>query len=262
MAGGDDARLLQRARGGPRGLVEPELGEESAEALAVLCAVDGIGRRAQDRHAGLAQGHGQLEGRLAAELDDHPERPFVLDDVEDVLEGEGLEVEAIGRVVVGGDRLRVAVDHDGLDPEVAQGEGGVHAAVVEFDPLADAVRARAQDDDLGTRGGRRLVLLFVCGVEVGRVGFELGGAGVHGLEGGHDAVLAAQEPDGVLAGVGQAGDATVGEAHLLGPTKNGGSLRAALAISVSNSTISRMFSRNHGSMRVSAWIASVVRPAR
>ena len=36
------------------------------------------------------------------------------DQLEHVLGGERLEVEAVGGVVVGGDRLRVAVDHDGL----------------------------------------------------------------------------------------------------------------------------------------------------
>jgi hypothetical protein len=42
-AGGDGPSLLERARGGPRRLVEPELGEERAETLAVLRTVDGVG---------------------------------------------------------------------------------------------------------------------------------------------------------------------------------------------------------------------------
>ena len=37
-------------------------------------------------------------------------------------------------------------------PELAQREGGLDAAVVELDPLADAVGAAADDDDL--RAGR------------------------------------------------------------------------------------------------------------
>src|SRR6478609_8937192 len=49
---------------------------------------------------------------------------------------------AVGGVVVGGDRLRVAVDHHGLVAGVAQREGGVDAGVVELDALADAVGAR------------------------------------------------------------------------------------------------------------------------
>ena len=44
------------------------------------------------------------------------------------------------------DGFRVAVDHDGLEPGLAQRIGRVHAAIVELDPLADAVRAAAEDD--------------------------------------------------------------------------------------------------------------------
>ena len=116
-----------------------------------------------------------------------PSGRSLLDDVEHVLERQRLEVEPVGRVVVGGDRLRVAVDHDRFHAELAQRERGVDAAVVELDPLADAVGARAQDDDLAARRRRRLVLLLVGRVEVGRVGDELGGARVHRLEGGADA---------------------------------------------------------------------------
>ena len=76
-----------------------------------------------------------------------------VDDLEHVLEGERLEVEPVGGVVVGGDRLGVAVDHDGLEAGVAQREGGVHAGVVELDALADPVRPGAEDDTVGRSRG-------------------------------------------------------------------------------------------------------------
>jgi hypothetical protein len=59
----------------------------------------------------------ELERRLAAELDDDPLGPLVLDHGEDVLERERLEVQAVGRVVVRGHRLGVAVDHHGVTPD-------------------------------------------------------------------------------------------------------------------------------------------------
>ena len=71
-----------------------------------------------------------------------------VDDLEHVLERERLEVQPVARVVVGRDRLGVAVDHDRLEAGVRQRERRVHARVVELDALADAVRARAEDDDL------------------------------------------------------------------------------------------------------------------
>ena len=87
------------------------------------------------------------ERRLAAELRDDADRLLAVADGEHLLRRERLEVEPVGRVVVGRDRLRVAVDHHRLVAERAEGLGGVDAAVVELDPLADPVRARAEDDD-------------------------------------------------------------------------------------------------------------------
>ena len=57
----------------------------------------------------------------------------------------------------------------------------MHAAVVELDALADAVRAAAQHHDLLLVGRLGLALVLVGRVHVGGVGRELGGAGVHAL---------------------------------------------------------------------------------
>ena len=75
---------------------------------------------------GVLERLGQAERGLAAELhDDAGHRAGLLlgvHDLEHVLERQRLEVEPVGGVVVGGDRLRVAVDHDGLVAGVAQRE--------------------------------------------------------------------------------------------------------------------------------------------
>ena len=111
--------------------------------------------------AGRVQPGGELQRRLAAELDHHALRLLDLADREHVLERQRLEVQAVGGVVVGRDRLGVAVDHHRVAAGLAHGLGGVHAAVVELDPLADAVGARAEDHHarplpaLDLVGGRR-----------------------------------------------------------------------------------------------------------
>ena len=95
-----------------------EFFEQLAETLAVFGQVDGLGRGADDGHAGGAQALGQVERGLAAELDDHADLcaglGFVVVDGEHVFERKRLKVKAVAGVVVGGDGLRVAVDHDGL----------------------------------------------------------------------------------------------------------------------------------------------------
>ena len=67
-------------------------------------------------------------------------------DLDHVLGGQRLEIEPVGGVVIGRDGLRVAVDHDRLDAGLAQAVGGMDAAIVELDALADAVGAAAEDD--------------------------------------------------------------------------------------------------------------------
>ena len=114
---------------------------------------------------------GELQRRLAAELDDHALGPLDLDDAEHVLERQRLEVEAVGGVVVGRDRLRVAVDHHRVAARLADGHRGVHAAVVELDALADAVRARRRGSRPTARSPRSTscaARALPAGVEVRR----------------------------------------------------------------------------------------------
>ena len=126
--------------------------------------------------------HRQAQRRLTAELHDHAVGLLDVDDGHHVFERERLEVQAIGGVVVGRDRLGIAVDHDGLEPELAQRERRVHAAVVELDALADAVRTAAEDHDLLVVGGTRFRLVAPGRVHVRRERLELGGAAVDARE--------------------------------------------------------------------------------
>ncbi len=142
------------AGGGSAGrLRNLQIFEQLAELLAVFGEVDRFGRCADDGHAGRAQALGEIQRRLPAELHDHADLRarlrFVVVDGEHVFKHQRLEVEAVAGVVVGGDGLRIAVDHDGFVAVVLEREGGVAAAVVELDALADAIGAGAENDDLG-----------------------------------------------------------------------------------------------------------------
>ncbi len=93
----------------------------------------------------------------------------------------------------------------------------MHTAVVELDALADAVRARSENDDLLAVAVANLVGVFVGRVVVRRGGLELGGAGIDRLERG---VHSGCEASGTHLGLGdapQVGELRIGEAELLGP---------------------------------------------
>ena len=157
---------------------------------------------------------GDVERRLPAELHDDAGRLLFLVDAEHVLDGQRLEVELVGGVIVGRNRFRVAVDHDRFVALVAQREGGVHAAVVELDALADAVRTAAQHHDLlRVRGGLALVRGVVGRVVVGGV-FDA--AHRHGVPAFHHADAPPLLPDGGFFGAHELRQILVGETVLLG----------------------------------------------
>ena len=161
-----------------------------AKRFAVFGEIDRVRRRSENPHAGVLQRQRQLERGLPAVLHDAGDvaapASFALDDREDVLERQRLEVQPVDRVVVGRDRLRIAVDHHRLVALVAEREGGVTTAIVELDALADAVRSAAEDHDLRAR--RRVGLAFGLerAVDVRRERLELRRAGVDALVGRHE----------------------------------------------------------------------------
>ncbi len=167
--------------GGP---LDGEPLQQRVEPLPVLRHVDGLGGGAQDGDAVAVQELRQLDGRLAAEGHHHANRLLHCDDVHDVLRVQGLEVQPVGGVVVGGDRLRVVVDDDHVVAQLLQRPDAVDGGVVELDALADADGTGAQhhDDRLAAAGeGPGLAVTVVGGVEIRRLRVELRAAGVHHL---------------------------------------------------------------------------------
>ena len=202
-------------------------GEQPAERAAFLGQVDGVRAGAGDRHPCLGEPAREAERRLPAELHDDPgDRARGLLGVhhlEHVLEGERLEVQPVRGVVVGGHRLRVAVDHHGLVAGRGQRERGVHARVVELDALPDAVRAAAEDDHLRHRAIGYFALLVIRRIQVRGAGGELGSAGIDRLVDGPDAERTAKLARDRLRHPAQLADLSVGEAEALGGKEHAGS---------------------------------------
>src|SRR3546814_10909744 len=88
---------------------------------------------AEDRDAGLFQRLRELERRLAAELDDHPDqfalRLFDVQDFQHVLGRQRFEIEPVRRVVIGRHGFGVAVDHDRFIARIGEREAGMATAI-------------------------------------------------------------------------------------------------------------------------------------
>ena len=190
--------------------------EQFAEQLAVLGQIDVRRVGADDGHAQALQRQRQIQRRLPAELHDDAVGLLGVVDVEDVLQGQRLEVQAVAGVVVGRDGLRVAVDHDRLDAHLLQRERRVAAAVVEFDSLADAVGAAAENHHLLAIHRVGFARRFVVGVQIRCEALELRGAGIHAAEDGAYAQLLAAVADRDLVHAPRAGKLHVGDAVALG----------------------------------------------
>ena len=198
---------------GTLGALDAVLLHGRIEALAILRRVNHIRGGTQNAHASLLQGVGQLDSRLAAKGRHNAHRLLRCNDAQHVLGGQGLKVQAIGGVEVGGDGLGVVVDHDHVITGLLKHPHAVDRGIVELDALADADGAGAQHHHAGLLGPLgdelfRFVLIVIGGVEVGRFRRELRRAGIHHLVHGipvEGHLLAGQPLDGL-----------VGIAHALG----------------------------------------------
>jgi len=211
---------------------------------------------------------------LATESHDHPGQAapadgdrclLGLDDVEHVLVGHRLEVEPGGGVVVRRDRLGVAVDHHRLEAGLAQGKAGMHAAVVELDPLADPVGSRTEDDHRRPGDRPDLGRVLVSRVVVRSARGEFGRARVDGLEHGRHPGGKARSADCRGGYVPKKTELGIGEAEPLHPAP-GSSIEAVRPASWAkvkrSSVIWASWSKNHGSTRVISANRSTVIPRR
>ena len=185
------AQLLRCLQGLLQGVDPPALGAADAELLqqgveagAVLRQVYAVGGGAQYLHSQAVQVLGELYGGLTAEGHHHAYGLFHPQNVPHILGAEGLKVEAVGGVVVGGDGLRVVVDYHHVVAQLPEGPHAVDAAVVEFYALAYADGAGTQNHDHGLSAAGEvggLAVFVKAGIEVGGLGVKFRGAGVHHL---------------------------------------------------------------------------------
>ena len=186
------------------------------EAAAILGKIDRLRIGADDFRAVALEFEREIQRSLPAELHDHALRLFAVEDGENIFERERLEIEPVGGVVIGRDRFGIAIHHHGFEAVFLEREGGVAAAIIEFNSLPDAVGTAAENHDFGAIDGARFVLFLVGGIQVRREGFEFGGAGVDALENRSDAEFVAARAHRGRLHVPELGDFFVARAGALG----------------------------------------------
>ena len=205
---GEDGRALR--------LRDAQPVQQLVEQLAVFRRVDVAQIGAEDAVSGFPNRLGELDGRLAAELADHADRLLDLQHVHHVFRRERLEIQAIRGIEVGGNRLRVVVDDDGIEARALERPDAVHRAVVKLDALTDADRAGAENDDGFAPAVLRLGRGAVGAVEIRADGLELAAAGINHAEGGQHLEPLAQHADIRRLAADEARHRAVRHAHLFG----------------------------------------------
>ncbi len=173
--------LLDRACGRVGRLQQVQPLQQFLKTFPVFRQIDGIGRGTDNRRAGGFQRTRQFQRRLSAVLHDHALGFFQCDNFQHVFQRQRLEIQAVGSVEIGGNGLRVAVDHNGFVTVLAQGQGGMHTAIIELDPLPDPVRPASQDNDFFPLADLSLAFLLVGRIQIRGIGRELGGTGIDPL---------------------------------------------------------------------------------
>ena len=175
-------RFLRRERSPCARLRNIQLFEKGAEASSIFGQVNRFRVSADDFCAVAFQIESQIERSLPAELHDHALRLFPVENGENILERKRLEIKAVGSVVVGRHRLRIAIHHDRFESIFLQREGGMATAIIELNSLPDAVRPAAENHDFRAVHDGRFVFLLVRRIHVRREGFEFRGASIHALK--------------------------------------------------------------------------------
>ncbi len=123
------------------------------EELAILPLANGFNLGTNELYAvfregaRLVQGHGGIQGRLAAQCRQEGVRFFLCHDHLHDGRGNGFDVGAIGKLRIGHDRGRVAVHEDDLVSLLPERLAGLDTGVVEFAGLANDDGTRADDED-------------------------------------------------------------------------------------------------------------------
>jgi hypothetical protein len=138
--------------------------------------------------------------------------------VQHIFQRERLEKQLVARVVIGRNRFGIRIHHQRLETVFLERERGVHAAIIELDALADAVRPAAENHHLLLVGipAHLVITAIISGIIIGRVRLELRGARIHQPVTRNQTEFFAQRADFILRFAGEIGDLAVGKPERFG----------------------------------------------
>src|SRR5699024_7450049 len=161
------------------------------EAFPVLRPVKIIECRTENFHTVLLQLISQIDRRLAAKLDNHAFRLFILHDVHHIFMRQGFEIKFVGDCKVRRYGFWIVVDDDRLVSRFLYGPYGMDCRIVELHSLSNADRPAAEHQDLFPVTSHGFIFQLIRTVEIWSSRFKFRSACIHHLIDRHYAVLPA-----------------------------------------------------------------------
>src|SRR5690606_7891288 len=109
------------------------------------------------------------------------DRLFFMHNFQHIFQGYRLKEQAVRRVVIGGYGFGVTVNHDGFITVFAHSKRSVHAAIIEFDTLADTIRATTDNQNLLLIAWVSFTLFLIGRVHISSRSGKLGRASIDTL---------------------------------------------------------------------------------
>lgn len=212
---GEFLRLVHSGQLLPSRLFDTELIQKLRELESVFASIDHQGAGTEDVASITEQRQGKILGLLTSDRNDNTVRLFELVYIQDTLHRQLLEVELVRLIVIGGDGLRVIVDHDARNTLFFQSSGSANGAVIEFYRATDSVGSRAEDDGSNLARFDVIGTIVVGHVKIVGLGGELGGQGIDLLDNREDTKLLTVGTDLELLAIDQIADVGIREAQNL-----------------------------------------------
>ncbi len=172
-------------------------------------------RSSKNPYTFLCKGYCKVYGCLPSELDNDSIGVFLVNDVHDILQCQGFEVEFVWDVVISTDGFRVVVYDYGFNSLIFKGHCCMNTAVIKFYTLPNSYRSRTNYNNFFIIRNSYFILIFIGTVIVRCFCFKLCSTCINHFVGCNYTIFFPDVSKVFLRASSVLGDLTIRESHSL-----------------------------------------------
>ena len=120
-------------------LLKPKFIKYSFEFLTVFSGIDAFRRCANHIDARCLQSGSKIQRCLTTILNDRSITFFLTVNLQYILKSEGLKIKTVRNIIIGGDSLRIGINHDRFKSGLPKSKGCMNTTVIKFNSLPNTV---------------------------------------------------------------------------------------------------------------------------